>query len=246
PGTSNLNRYNNILPNPRTRVRLSKLNDDDITTYINANYVHGYDGAHGTYIATQGPTPTTTPDFWRMVWETNANSIVMVTGLQEKGREKCARYWPTVLFNEREGLGDMQAGFVNVAVLAGVRSNGYIATKLRIKHDKSDTERIVMHYWFNSWPDHGVPSETGNVVKMLQAVREWSDDPERPWIVHCSAGVGRTGTFITIDIGMRLLQERGRCNVNEIIRRLRKDRCAMVQHPEQAEFAYKVLSEYAA
>ena len=78
---------------------------------------------------------------------------------------------------------------------------------------------------------------------MLKAVREFSDSVDHPWVVHCSAGVGRTGTFVTIDIGIRLLHERGRCNINEIIRRLRKDRCAMVQHPEQADFAHRVLEE---
>jgi myosin-3 len=96
PGCSHLNRYNNILPNPRTRVRLKKQDGDDTTTYINANYVHGYDGGHGAYIATQGPIPETISDFWRMVWEVDSQVIVMVTGLKEKGRVKCERYWPKV------------------------------------------------------------------------------------------------------------------------------------------------------
>jgi multidrug efflux pump subunit AcrA (membrane-fusion protein) len=153
PGTSHLNRYNNILPNPRTRVRLAKVNEDELSCYINANYIHGWDGGHGAYIATQGPTPQTVGDFWRLAWESNSRAIVMVTGLKEQGKEKCARYWPTVLYNEEEQLGDMQAGDLNVAVLAGVRSDGYIASKLRVRKSSTKEERIVMHYWFNSWPD---------------------------------------------------------------------------------------------
>ncbi|EGD75941.1 serine/threonine protein kinase [Salpingoeca rosetta] len=245
PGTSQLNRYMNILPNPRTRVRLQQLGEDKTTTYINANYIHGWDGGHGSYIATQGPKQETMADFWRMVWETNSNTIIMVTGLKEKGVVKCARYWPKVLYNEKEQLGDMQLGYMNVAVLEGRKSGGYVVTKIRLKKDKVKGERIVMHYWYNSWPDHGVPNNTTAVHHMLDTARKWCDEPTRPWVVHCSAGVGRTGTFITIDIGIRMLNRTGKADVNDIIRGLRRDRCAMVQHPEQAAFAHKALEEYA-
>lgn len=244
PGTSHLNRYMNILPNPRTRFRLQQLGDDKTTSYINANYIHGWDGGHGAYIATQGPKEETMVDFWRMVWESNSNTIIMVTGIKEKGVVKCARYWPKVLYNSQDKLGDMQLGYMNVAVLEGKKLDGYVATKIRLSKDGVKGERIVMHYWYNSWPDHGVPSNTRAVHQMLAAARKWCDDPMHPWIVHCSAGVGRTGTFMTIDIGIRQLQHTGKADVNDIIRALRRDRCAMVQHPEQAAFAHLALTEY--
>eukprot|EP00056_Hartaetosiga_gracilis_P008506 m.121670 g.121670 ORF g.121670 m.121670 type:complete len:2603 (-) comp12926_c0_seq1:157-7965(-) len=243
PNTAPLNRYMNILPNPRTRVRLEQLGSDKTTSYINANYVHGWDGTPRCYIATQGPTPKTVNDFWRMVWETDSNTIVMVTGLKEKGVVKCARYWPTVRYNFEDKIGDKQYGKVNVAVMEGAKKNGYVTTKLRLIKDGE--KRTVMHYWFNSWPDHGVPKKTENVHHMLKTARSWCDDNNKPWVVHCSAGVGRTGTFITIDVGMQHLEHKGKANVVDIIQALRKDRCAMVQHAEQAEFAHKCLKEYA-
>ena len=244
-GTAHLNRYMNILPNPRTRVRLAQLGNDPTTTYINANHIRGWDNTPGRYLASQGPTAQTMADFWRMVWEADARAIVMVTGLKERGKEKCARYWPKVLYNDELDLGDMQLGYINIAVMAGFKANGYITTKLRLRKDGVAEERIVMHYWYNSWPDHGVPADEANVYHMLQTVREWSDSPAHPWVVHCSAGVGRTGTFITIDHGIQQLEATGRTNVNDIIRNLRRDRCAMVQHAEQAEFAHRVLVRYA-
>jgi len=175
-----------------------------------------------------------------MVWEQDSRAIVMVTGIKERGTPKCARYWPKALYNEAAKVGDQQYGAISVAVVGGFKANGFLTTKLRVRHDDGG-ERIVMHYWFNSWPDHGVPREPENVFTMLKSVREWSNNPSQPWVVHCSAGVGRTGTFITIDHGIQLLDETGRCNVTDIIARLRKDRCAMVQHPEQAAFAHEVL-----
>jgi hypothetical protein len=104
--------------------------------------------------------------------------------------------------------------------------------------------REIAHFWFDAWPDHGVPRRTDHVVKMLQAVRSWSNHPSQPWVVHCSAGIGRTGTFIAIDHGLKLLRERGRCDVLEIIRRLRKDRGGMVQHAEQGEFVHRTLTGF--
>ena len=96
-GTGHLNRYINILPNPRTRVRLTEVDDDETTRFINANFIQAHDGTARRYIAAQGPLPETVESFWRMIWEKNVKSIIMVTGLVEKGMEKCARYWPVSL-----------------------------------------------------------------------------------------------------------------------------------------------------
>eukprot|EP00054_Salpingoeca_dolichothecata_P019795 m.123420 g.123420 ORF g.123420 m.123420 type:complete len:1850 (+) comp23389_c0_seq2:1097-6646(+) len=242
-GCNKLNRYLNILPNPRSRVRLEKIGKSDTSTYINANYIHSWDGTPREYIATQGPLPDTVISFWRMVWEQDSRAIVMVTGLKEKGVDKCARYWPKKLYNVKDDVGHVKYGDIVVAVMAGYRKDGYITSKLRVT--RNGIERTVMHFWFDSWPDHGVPKNHDAVILMLRSVRQVSDSPENPWIVHCSAGIGRTGTFIAIDHGLHHLDKKGTADVVEITKNLRRDRGGMVQHPEQGQFVYDVLSHYA-
>ena len=239
------NRYINILPNPRSRVRLSKIGDDETSTYINANFVQSYKGLAGEYIATQGPMKSTVNAFWRMVWEHNCRAIVMVTGLVERGIDKCSRYWPKKLYNEEAQVGDKQYGDFNVAVVEGFRADGYVTSKFRVTNGDGE-QREIWHFWFNSWPDHGVPENTEPVAAMLQACRSWSNQPDQPWVVHCSAGIGRTGTFIAIDHGLNHLEEAGKCDVNQIIAQIRKDRGGLVQHREQAQFTHDALVAYVA
>ena len=242
-GVAHLNRYTNILPNPRTRVRLEEVEGEGETSrYINANYIQGYEGTPQSYIACQGPLPVTVDSFWRMVWEKNCRSIVMVTGLREKGIEKCARYWPTALFNNDENCGDVQFGGINVSIMAGYRKEGFITSKFRVKN--GEEEREVWHFWYDSWPDHGVPKVTAPVVAMLKACREFSDESDQPWVVHCSAGIGRTGSFIAVDHGLRQFETTGTVDVLDIVSKIRKDRGGMVQHAEQAEFVHRTLKQY--
>ena len=116
-----------------------------IQTYINANFVQGYDGARGAYIAAQGPTPETVNAFWQMVWEQDSRSIVMVTRLHEKGVQKCHWYWPMQLYNPTAHAGDVQYGAVNVAIMGADRQDGYMITKLRVRC--SGEQREVWHFW---------------------------------------------------------------------------------------------------
>eukprot|EP00729_Bicosta_minor_P011975 gene11974-35503_t len=243
-GIRHLNRYHNVLPNPNTRVVLKEMGGDDTSSYINANYVCSHDGTPRAYVAAQGPKPDTVADFWRMAWETNSRAIIMVTGLVELGKTKCARYWPEVRYNKEMGCGDVNLGDINIAVLGGYRKNTYITSKIRLR--RNGEERMIRHFWFDAWPDHGVPDRSDTVVAMLKSVRGWSNDPNHPWIVHCSAGIGRTGTFIAIDQGVHALALRQRVDTNALIRRLREQRGGMVQHLEQAEFVQRCLEEYAA
>lgn len=230
------------MPNPRTRVRLQELGGEETSRYINANFIQGYDGTPQAYIACQGPLPNTVESFWRMVWEKDCRSIVMVTGLKEKGVEKCARYWPTALYNVDEKCGDVQFGTINVSIMAGYRKEGFITSKFRVKY--GEEEREVWHFWYDSWPDHGVPKVTGPVVAMLKACREFSDEPHQPWVIHCSAGIGRTGSFIAVDHGLRQFETVGSVDVLDIVKKIRKDRGGMVQHAEQAEFVHRTLNQY--
>ena len=243
-GCGPLNRYINILPNPRTRVRLKQVGSDERTRYINANFVQSFDGVPRRYIATQGPLPETVKSFWRQVWEKDSRAIVMVTGLIEKGTQKCARYWPKALYNPELGVGDVDFGDINVRIYAGFRRDGFVTTKFHVQKDGE--KREIWHFWFDSWPDHGVPKRYEPVQSMLDSCRKWSNKSEHPWIIHCSAGIGRTGTFIAIDHGIRLFHTTGVVDVIEIIKLLRKDRGGMVQHREQAEFVQKCLENYRA
>ena len=241
-GCGRLNRYSNVLPNPRSRVRLKQVGSDERSGYINANFIRSFDGAPRRYIATQGPLPETVMAFWRLVWEKDSRAIVMVTGLVEKGTPKCARYWPKALYNPELGVGDVDFGDINVRIHAGFRREGFVTTKFHVR--KGDETREIWHFMFDSWPDHGVPRQYRPVQSILDSCRRWSDKPEHPWIVHCSAGIGRTGTFIAIDHGIRLFETTGVVDVLEIIRLLRTDRGGMVQHGEQAEFVQNCLESY--
>jgi receptor-type tyrosine-protein phosphatase R len=248
PNVSKLNRYFNILPNPVTRVKLTQVPGTDATTmYVNANYITNYDGTRNKqYIASQGPMPNarSVADFWRMVWETDCRAILMVTGITEKGVEKCARYWPLVLYNAEDGVGDQTFGGYNVRVTNGFRKDGYITSQLTVCK-KGEAPRDVYHYWFDSWPDHGVPSRAEPVIGMIEAVRKQDLSPTQPILVHCSAGIGRTGTVIGIDHGMQQLRTKGAADTMKIISNLRRCRGGMVQHPEQAEFVNMVLARFA-
>lgn len=243
-GIRHLNRYHNVLPTPSTRVVLKELDGEPTSSYINANYIRSFDGVPRAYVAAQGPKPTTVADFWRMAWETNSRAIIMVTGLVELGKNKCARYWPEVRYNQEMDCGDVDVADINIAVMGGYRKNTYITSKIRLR--RNGEERMIRHYWFDSWPDHGVPDRSDTVVAMLKSVRGWSNNPNHPWIVHCSAGIGRTGTFIAIDQGVHSLASNQKVNTNTLIEQLREQRGGMVQHLEQAEFVQRCLEEYAA
>ena len=237
-----LNRYQNVLANFRTRVPIRPTQDNP-EGYINANFVSGFDGTPKVYIAAQGPKPETIYHFWQMIWECDARAIIMVTGLEEAGRTKCARYWPNVRYNPEMRCGDLQLNDINIAVIGGYRKNSYITSKLRVQ--RGSEVREIRHFWYDTWPDHGVPNETWPVAAMLRGVRAWSNEPEKPWVVHCSAGIGRTGTFIGIDQGMHQLMQSKEVNVNAICHNLRQHRGGMVQHGEQAIFMHTCLETFA-
>jgi len=202
PGTKAKNRYVNVLPNEETRVRLAQIGDDATSTFINANYVRGFKGFPKRYIATQGPLPDTMNDFWRMIWEESIVCIVMTTGLIEGKRRKCDRYWPE--HPQTQG----QYGNVTVNVLDEVDSGPWVLSTFRV--DNGSETRTVKHFWYTGWPDHGVPETARDVIEFLRAVKEETGTSKAPILVHCSAGIGRTGTFMAIDIGMQELQSEWR------------------------------------
>jgi receptor-type tyrosine-protein phosphatase R len=232
---SSRNRYIDILPNPESRVRLQMANGDPLTEYINANFIRGIDGSPAAYIATQGPKPETVGDFWRMVWEQIVVVIVMLTGFVEQGKTKCERYWS---INDKLGSTQVYGDF-HVTTVSVSSRGAYQRSELELRRGKDfDGEaRIIHHFWYNTWPDHGVPADVTGVLRMHEEVRQH----DAPWLLHCSAGIGRTGTFIGIDMGSRLLANGDVADVIALIQRMRQDRGGMVQTDAQADFMYRVL-----
>jgi len=235
------NRYKNILPNPHSRIILDQVGDDTTSTFINANFIPNVGGNPKGYIAAQGPKETTLSHFWRMIWQEDCRTIVMVTGLMEGTKQKCARYWPSSL---KSKTGTTNYGGIEVGVISGKHRQGYKMAELEVSIPGGES-RLVKHFWFDSWPDYGVPEDTTVVPQMLEEVKAWNNEEHQPWVVHCSAGIGRTGTFIGVDMGMDQLKMQGRTDVIDLVELMRQGRGGMVQTADQCEFVYKCLEDFA-
>ncbi|XP_054432511.1 tyrosine-protein phosphatase non-receptor type 7 [Pteronotus mesoamericanus] len=236
PGHACKDRYKTILPNPQSRVCLGQARSREDGGYINANYIRGHNGQEKAYIATQGPMPNTVPDFWEMVWQEGVSLIVMLTQLRE-GKEKCVHYWPT-----DEGT----YGPFRLRVQEERELPEYTVRRLTIQHQEE--RRSLRHILFSAWPDHQTPESAG---PLLRLVAEVGDSPETaagagPILVHCSAGIGRTGCFIATRIGCQQLKARGEVDILGIVCQLRLDRGGMIQTAEQYQFLHHTLALYAA
>ncbi|XP_019696095.1 tyrosine-protein phosphatase non-receptor type 7 isoform X2 [Harpegnathos saltator] len=228
-GSGVKNRYCSVLPNPQSRVILPGFSDDPLAGYINANYIRGYDGEDARYIATQGPLAHTIADFWRMIWAEKVPAVVMITRLHEASKAKCDAYFPFEV-NSR-----IQAGPFTVIVSYIDTRDGYTVRTIEIRHEGE--KRHLQHYWYDSWPDHAVPPAADALVSMAAEVNSLPG----PIVVHCSAGIGRTGCFIALAIGMIQLARNGNVDVLGILCQMRYDRGGMVQTAEQYEFVHRAL-----
>eukprot|EP01147_Barroeca_monosierra_P007420 gene7420-9771_t len=239
-GAQSKNRYLDIIPTPHSRVPLSKLEDEETSTYINANFVSGYDNCQNAYIAAQGPLPHTIWDFWRMICEQKCRIIVMTTGLVEKGRNKCAKYWP------QPGI-TMENELITITALDDMDCGDYILTKLKVDNKKTNDCFHVSHFWFTSWPDHGVPEVSWPLLDFVTTVRKEANriTPTTPIVVHCSAGIGRSGAFICLDMCMQQLQSEWRvCDIFGTVFRARQQRGGIVQVADQYVFIHRALADY--
>ncbi|XP_071485064.1 receptor-type tyrosine-protein phosphatase delta-like [Diadema antillarum] len=228
------NRYINIIPYDHSRVILDTSPDVPHEDYINASYVSGYLRPKA-YIATQGPLTTTVVDFWRMVWQEKIPIIVMLTKLVENKKRKCDPYWP----DDIETYGDF-----TVTVIAERNYHNYTERTLTIRKAWDPEERRVQHFHYTSWPDMGLPVSATPLLDFIHKVKEFEARPSGPTVVHCSAGVGRTGTYITLDSMMDMSAREQQINVLDFIYRMRTKRVKMVQTPEQYVFIYEALLEY--
>uniref|UniRef100_A0AAX7VPC4 Protein-tyrosine-phosphatase n=1 Tax=Astatotilapia calliptera TaxID=8154 RepID=A0AAX7VPC4_ASTCA len=227
------NRYTNILPYDFSRVKLISMHNDEGSDYINANYIPGY-RHNKEYIATQGPLPETRNDFWKMVLQQKSPIIVMLTQCSERRRVKCDHYWP---FNEDP----VMYGEVSVELLSESESPEWIIRKFRLGY--ADESQDVLHLNYTSWPDHGVPTVNAieSILQFVHIVRQQANRTKDPIIVHCSAGVGRTGTFIALDRLMQHIREHEYVDILGMVSEMRSHRLSMVQTEEQYVFIHQCV-----
>ncbi|EDQ86847.1 uncharacterized protein MONBRDRAFT_38246 [Monosiga brevicollis MX1] len=276
------NRYRDILPYDRTRVHMQVLpgygSTDD---YINACHVRSLTSGCPDFVCAQGPKHSTSGDFWKMVVQQRSRVIVMVTNLEERGRPKCDRYWPARC-GETVSHPETALGLALDVTLKEERETGpWIERDLIVETLRPDHTKMVRHvkqFHYTSWPDHGVPASPETFLEFLLAVKQHHDavqrqsqtagEPQSPLVVHCSAGVGRTGTFCCVygvvaalpyvGNGLPLLAAResgaqrptresqgGKLDIMNIVSRMREDRRFMVQTVDQYKFCYLASLEAA-
>ncbi|KAF8786935.1 Receptor-type tyrosine-protein phosphatase like protein [Argiope bruennichi] len=231
------NRLMNILPYESTRVCLQPIRGVDGSDYINASFIDGYK-YRNAYIATQGPLPETTEDFWRMLWEHNSNIVVMLTKLKEMGREKCHQYWP----NERS----QRYLYYVVDPITEYNMPQYILREFKVTDARDGQSRTIRQFHFTDWPEQGVPKSGDGFIEFIGQVHKTKEQfgQEGPITVHCSAGVGRSGVFITLSIVLERMQYEGVVDVFQTVRTLRTQRPGMVQTEDQYQFCYRASLEY--
>ncbi|XP_063779574.1 receptor-type tyrosine-protein phosphatase mu isoform X12 [Pseudophryne corroboree] len=227
------NRYGNIIAYDHSRVRLQSIEDESSSDYINGNYIDGYHRPNH-YIATQGPMQETAYDFWRMVWHENTASIVMVTNLVEVGRVKCCKYWP----DDTEIYKDIKVTLIETELLAE-----YVIRTFAVEKRGVHEIREIRQFHFTGWPDHGVPYHATGLLGFVRQVKSKSPSNAGPLVVHCSAGAGRTGCFIVIDIMLDMAEREGVVDIYNCVRELRSRRVNMVQTEEQYVFIHDAILE---
>ncbi|XP_031720945.1 receptor-type tyrosine-protein phosphatase F isoform X22 [Anarrhichthys ocellatus] len=230
------NRYANVIAYDHSRVVLTSVDAVPGSDYINSNYIDGY-RKQNAYIATQGPLPETLSDFWRMVWEQRSNTIVMMTRLEEKSRVKCDQYWPV--------RGTETYGMIQVTMLDTVELATYSVRTFALYKNGSSEKREVRQFQFMAWPDHGVPEYPTPILAFLRRVKACNPPDAGPMVVHCSAGVGRTGCFIVIDAMLERMKHEKSVDIYGHVTCMRAQRNYMVQTEDQYIFIHEALLEAA-
>ncbi|XP_026059719.1 receptor-type tyrosine-protein phosphatase S isoform X6 [Carassius auratus] len=231
------NRLVNIMPYETTRVCLQPIRGVEGSDYVNGSFIDGY-RQQRAYIATQGPLAETVEDYWRMLWEHNSTIVVMLTKLREMGREKCHQYWPS----------DRSARYQYFVVdpMAEYNMPQYILREFKVTDARDGQSRTVRQFQFTDWPEQGVPKSGEGFIDFIGQVHKTKEQfgQDGPITVHCSAGVGRTGVFITLSIVLERMRYEGVVDIFQTVKMLRTQRPAMVQTEEQYQFCYRAALEY--
>ncbi|XP_030194633.1 receptor-type tyrosine-protein phosphatase delta isoform X37 [Gadus morhua] len=228
------NRYANVIAYDHSRVLLTAIDGIPGSDYINSNYIDGY-RKQNAYIATQGALPETFGDFWRMIWEQRSGNIVMMTKLEERSRVKCDQYWPT--------RGTETYGLIQVTLLDTVELATYCVRTFALYKNGSSEKREVRQFQFTAWPDHGVPEHPTPFLAFLRRVKACNPPDAGPMVVHCSAGVGRTGCFIVIDAMLERIKHEKTVDIYGHVTLMRAQRNYMVQTEDQYVFIHDALQE---
>ncbi|XP_067653253.1 receptor-type tyrosine-protein phosphatase T-like [Haliotis asinina] len=237
PENKKRNRFLALFPYDESRVVLAP--DGDATCdYIHASYVQGFH-ERNVFIAAQGPNKVTVDDFWRMIWQENVSEIIMLTRVMEMNRKKCEQYWP-------DGTKDMKCGNIVIKTLLSTVRADFTTRKFLVRHSNTPSDkRTVTQLHFTSWPDHDVPSAPALVGfwKQYRSLKSSEEGITGPVVVHCSAGVGRTGTFIALDNLFDEAEALDKVNVLACVSKLREARMNMVQTVDQYRFVHESVLE---
>ncbi|XP_060155613.1 tyrosine-protein phosphatase non-receptor type 13 isoform X9 [Globicephala melas] len=224
------NRYKNILPYDATRVPLG-----DEGGYINASFIKIPVGKEEfVYIACQGPLPTTVGDFWQMIWEQKSTVVAMMTQEVEGEKVKCQRYWPNVL-----GKTTMVSNRLRVALVRVQQLKGFVVRAMTLEDIQTGEVRHISHLNFTAWPDHATPSQPDDLLTFISYMRHIHRSG--PITTHCSAGIGRSGTLICIDVVLGLISQDLEFDISDLVRCMRLQRHGMVQTEDQYIFCYQVI-----
>ncbi|XP_041741271.1 tyrosine-protein phosphatase non-receptor type 13 isoform X2 [Coregonus clupeaformis] len=224
------NRYKNIVPFDTTRVILGKDGG-----YINANFINmPVKDENFMYIACQGPLPTTLGDFWQMIWEQKSNVIAMMTQEVEGGKVKCQRYWPDTL-----QTAEMVDERLQITLVKDQHLDHFVIRLIEVKDIQTEEIQRVTHLNYTGWPDHGTPSQPEQLLTFISYMRHIHQSG--PIITHCSAGIGRSGTLICIDVVLGLISKDVDFDISDVVRNMRLQRQGMVQTEEQYIFCYQVI-----
>uniref|UniRef100_A0A8D3E7W2 Receptor-type tyrosine-protein phosphatase epsilon n=1 Tax=Scophthalmus maximus TaxID=52904 RepID=A0A8D3E7W2_SCOMX len=236
PANMKKNRVLQIIPYDFNRVILSVKRGQEFTDYINASFIDGY-RQKDYFIATQGPLSHTVEDFWRMVWEWRCHSIVTLTELKEREQEKCFQYWPSE--------GSATFGDYTVELTGDTLCETFTLKDMVLTYRPEKQSQHVRHFHFHGWPEIGIPAEGRGMIDIIAAVqRQQQQSGNRPIIVHCSAGAGRTGTFIALSTILERVKAEGLLDVFQTVKSLRMQRPHMVQTVEQYDFCYRVVQDF--
>ncbi|XP_031681949.1 tyrosine-protein phosphatase non-receptor type 13 isoform X3 [Oncorhynchus kisutch] len=224
------NRYKNIVPFDTTRVILGKNGG-----YINANFINmPVKDENFMFIACQGPLPTTLGDFWQMIWEQKSNVIAMMTQEVEGGKVKCQRYWP-----DTPRTAEMVDERLQITLVKDQHLDNFVIRLIEVKDIQTEEIQRVTHLNYTGWPDHGTPSQPEQLLTFISYMRHIHQSG--PIITHCSAGIGRSGTLICVDVVLGLISKDADFDISDVVRNMRLQRQGMVQTEEQYIFCYQVI-----